>query len=391
MEGDRRAHLLDLIFTGAEESPPWGSLLKQLRADLSLSYAAIVMRHSSEEAEDGYGSSDADWDYQSWWKQIFAAHYPQSNTFLKMNLAPGAVLTLKEVLDRDQGELSPTFVESLHAAGIDDLLYVNVGSYNEYSAHMYLARSDALGTFCDVEKQLCAFLVPHLERSLRLYSLRMSGAVRRDIAQHALSHLGVGSLLLDQDATVLGADHFARSIIKSNPKLTIKDNRFKLHDADLSTRFQAACDALLSAACHEKARALSIQSLDGEHVQLLVKRIEHDYGQSTQRYILVLISDTSRKKFEPTIEVVRDLFNLTNRESSIAVKLAQGYDPTEIAGALGLRVGTVRTHLKSIFSKTGMSRQADLVRAISMSVALFATDNDCWVSSLPAGASSPGT
>jgi DNA-binding CsgD family transcriptional regulator len=36
-----------------------------------------------------------------------------------------------------------------------------------------------------------------------------------------------------------------------------------------------------------------------------------------------------------------------------------------VADELGVSAATVRTHLKNLFEKTGMRRQADLVRLIS--------------------------
>jgi DNA-binding CsgD family transcriptional regulator len=44
--------------------------------------------------------------------------------------------------------------------------------------------------------------------------------------------------------------------------------------------------------------------------------------------------------------------------------LAEGATLDSAAARLGLRIGTVRTRLKTIFDKTGTHRQADLVRLV---------------------------
>jgi DNA-binding CsgD family transcriptional regulator len=49
--------------------------------------------------------------------------------------------------------------------------------------------------------------------------------------------------------------------------------------------------------------------------------------------------------------------------------LAQGESPREIADRLGVSVGTLRIQLKAIFSKTGVRRQAELVRLLLLSPA----------------------
>jgi DNA-binding CsgD family transcriptional regulator len=56
-----------------------------------------------------------------------------------------------------------------------------------------------------------------------------------------------------------------------------------------------------------------------------------------------------------------DTFHLTRREADVACLLAGGADISAIAAALDLGIGTVRSHLKHLFQKTGTSSQAALV------------------------------
>jgi DNA-binding CsgD family transcriptional regulator len=59
--------------------------------------------------------------------------------------------------------------------------------------------------------------------------------------------------------------------------------------------------------------------------------------------------------------VVQGLFDLTPAEARIARGIAAGRTIDELAREAGLAVGTVRQQLKAVFSKTGVSRQAELV------------------------------
>lgn len=59
-----------------------------------------------------------------------------------------------------------------------------------------------------------------------------------------------------------------------------------------------------------------------------------------------------------------DLFGLSRAEAAIAGGLMEGRRPEEIAERRNLRITTVRTHICSIYLKTGMSRQAELVRLL---------------------------
>jgi DNA-binding CsgD family transcriptional regulator len=60
-------------------------------------------------------------------------------------------------------------------------------------------------------------------------------------------------------------------------------------------------------------------------------------------------------------EALADSFQLTRREADVACLLATGADVPAIAAALDLGIGTIRSHLKHVFRKTGTTSQAALV------------------------------
>lgn len=58
-------------------------------------------------------------------------------------------------------------------------------------------------------------------------------------------------------------------------------------------------------------------------------------------------------------------FGLTGAENRIAELIANGARPAEIAELIGVAVSTVRTHIKSLFSKTHASNQLELALLLS--------------------------
>ncbi len=58
-------------------------------------------------------------------------------------------------------------------------------------------------------------------------------------------------------------------------------------------------------------------------------------------------------------------FGLTSAENRIAELIANGAKPVEIAELSGVAVSTVRTHIKSLFSKTRASNQLELALLLS--------------------------
>lgn len=69
-------------------------------------------------------------------------------------------------------------------------------------------------------------------------------------------------------------------------------------------------------------------------------------------------------------ELLQALFDLTPAESRIASQVTEGRSIERIALSTALSLNTVRTHLKSVFLKTGVQRQAELVSLLGMTIKL---------------------
>ncbi|HLH51485.1 MAG TPA: helix-turn-helix transcriptional regulator, partial [Roseiarcus sp.] len=63
---------------------------------------------------------------------------------------------------------------------------------------------------------------------------------------------------------------------------------------------------------------------------------------------------------------LHDLFNLTNREAAVALRLGDGLSLEAAARSLKIGVGTARNHLKGVFEKTGTKRQSELVALLGV-------------------------
>jgi len=87
-----------------------------------------------------------------------------------------------------------------------------------------------------------------------------------------------------------------------------------------------------------------------------------------RRSAIVVMRDPERRA-SVSAQVVGQLFGLTPAEATLATLLAQGADLDEAATELGIRRNTARSQLQSVFMKTNVKRQSELVRMILSSVA----------------------
>ena len=103
------------------------------------------------------------------------------------------------------------------------------------------------------------------------------------------------------------------------------------------------------------------RQLGGEVVAVLqivpVRRNAHDiFGAAS---CIVTLSEMKDREADATL--VQSLFDLTPAELAVARGIAAGQTVAAIVAASGRSVHTVRDQLKSIMSKTGSSRQAELI------------------------------
>jgi DNA-binding CsgD family transcriptional regulator len=70
----------------------------------------------------------------------------------------------------------------------------------------------------------------------------------------------------------------------------------------------------------------------------------------------------------PAPELLQALFDLTPAEARLASQLTEGRSIEQVALSDGLSHNTIRTHLKSVFAKTGVQRQAELVSLLGVTI-----------------------
>lgn len=80
--------------------------------------------------------------------------------------------------------------------------------------------------------------------------------------------------------------------------------------------------------------------------------------------VLVVVHDTAQRRGADRDMMVA-LFGLTDAEARLASALSAGHSLESASALLGIRPTMARSELKSVFRKTGVGRQQDLVRLLT--------------------------
>lgn len=80
--------------------------------------------------------------------------------------------------------------------------------------------------------------------------------------------------------------------------------------------------------------------------------------------VVALYLCAAQSRSLPSREALKLMYGLTPTEARVALLLARGMRSEEVAEAMAVSASTVAFHLRNVFSKVGVTRQADLVARI---------------------------
>ncbi len=100
---------------------------------------------------------------------------------------------------------------------------------------------------------------------------------------------------------------------------------------------------------------------DAEKLSLFVRRMPKT-SDGTTTFMVILVDPL--QQCPPAIDDLMDLFGLTRSEAKLTQKLAEGLSLDQAAELVGISHSSARTYLKTIFSKIGVNRQPQLMKAV---------------------------
>ncbi len=98
-------------------------------------------------------------------------------------------------------------------------------------------------------------------------------------------------------------------------------------------------------------------------LQIVVSPLRNSAIASQAVAAIAFVTDPLQRQ-RPTQDVLRARFGLTPAECRVALLSSDGHAPRKIANMIGVTDHTVRSQIKSIFSKTGVKRQGELIRLL---------------------------
>jgi DNA-binding CsgD family transcriptional regulator len=184
-----------------------------------------------------------------------------------------------------------------------------------------------------------------------------SDALQAALLARALDEIDHGLLLVDLGGRVLHANQPARRELAGGRALRAVDG--------LLCATLPASQAKLRQALKDAERdCRSIVELDPEGETLSLAFVPLAHGSARVDAVLIICSRRSNCE-TLTVQMFARAKRLTPAEQAVLTQLCAGRGAQEIACEQGIRVSTVRTHIKNVRQKTGRGSVREIVRELS--------------------------
>jgi DNA-binding CsgD family transcriptional regulator len=171
-------------------------------------------------------------------------------------------------------------------------------------------------------------------------------------------------VIVDDDLRVLFANRPAEALLAAGGRLRI--DAFGTLRCDEGIDLRPLVDAARDPVGRARPTLTVERRVNTASLRILAAPLHArvtDAAVSGRRAVMLVISDP---EFEAATrkERLRMLFGLTPAEAAFAMEIVKGDGRRAAAERRGIACSTARTHLSSIFEKTGTRRQAELVRLL---------------------------
>ncbi len=364
--------LIGQIYQGAFEDIAWKQSLELLRELLDARFVTLsIVAKSALRQEATINAGPIDFDQFLTYETEYQKHRPNVETRL------GQVYTINDWLTLNRSEFGK-FNELLEIGGINHYMGAWVCSLENIDCFVRVMRARDSDPFVKEEAHLISLLAPHFARSLELRSRMTQSEMVNQIYADAMDRLAVGGLVLDENGKIIVMNSIASDLLGRRDGLSMVNGTVRA----TSTHDDRALQALIRAALNAEAvaaeggerlhaQALSITRPSGARdLGLVVNgiRLGNKISDRWRSGVTIFIRDPeSAVRADPAI--LKQLFGFTQAESALATQLSRGDSLEDAAAELNIRYNTARAHLRSMFAKTGVTRQAELVRILVNGVA----------------------
>jgi len=231
---------------------------------------------------------------------------------------------------------------------------------------IFFQRNQDQQLFSSEDLELLNALVPHLHRAISLYLRLLEHDISNRPLKEALNLIKSPTILFDRRGIVTFANSAANEFAAARNWLNFKEQLLEIRSSELKTNFSQMLSKTVICSFTEEGYSGGVihADINGDKVAFCLQPMNASNDSETHGGALLFIHQQNQTIDESKIRMIEELFHLTSAEAQVSLLLSQGMSIKSITEFTDRKSDTIRTHLKSAFSKTGVNSQSQLVSLI---------------------------
>ncbi len=303
--------------------------------------------------------------------QAYSESYPKLDpTAATHSFGLAQVVSATDVVPHDEFRRGRFYREWAGPHGWVDVASAVVDKSATSCTFLSVVRHEATGVVDNEMRRRMALVIPHVRRAYLIGKTINLGQSEAACFSDILDGLSAGMILVDGIGRVVHANAAGNAILRAADFLRTIHGRLVAGDASTNAAFReilVAADAG-DAAIGVRGVALPLTAHDGEryvaHVLPLTSGVRRQAGLAFNAVAALFIRKAALEA-SATPDVIGRMYKLTPAELRVLLAIVDVGGVPEVAAALGVASTTIKTHLNRLFEKTGVCRQADLVKLVA--------------------------
>ena len=301
-------------------------------------------------------------------REYFEVYYPQDEAVPRLRALPdGNLVHLPDLYTGKEKEISRTYNEFVLPNGAQNS--VNVRMTVPQDSRVYwsvLRRKDSDGWKSD-QIQMIERLLPHVGRFVQLRQVLFDARASRTSLSQLLDNSRCGVIQLDWRGRIVQLNDYVRNLLHEGDGLFDKSGFLSARvPADNENLKRVLENALPKLGDPGVSGSVTVGRTSVAPRLLLyalsVGERQRNFEIARDAVLVLVVDPATKAAIDPA--VVAAALDLTPSESQIASLLAEGNSIRDIAQSTGRGESTIRWHIKHIFTKQGITRQAELIRRV---------------------------
>jgi DNA-binding CsgD family transcriptional regulator len=327
----------------------------------------LLSKYSSSKAENVYGYVGTDPDSL----QVYAESHPQLDAMVSaMQLDAERVVSTADLMPYDQFRLGRFYREWAEPRGWVDVACAVIDRSATSCTLLGIIRHQADGMVDDEMRRRMALVIPHVRRARHVGNTINLKQAEAACFSGILDGLSVGMILVDGNGCIVHANSAGSTILGAGDFLRAVGGRLAAGDAQTNETLREVITAADAGAAAVAIRGIAVPltAQDGEryvaHVLPLSSGAARRAGLASTAVAALFVRKVALEASSPS-DVISRIYKLTPTELRVLLAIVDIGGVPEVAAALGVAATTIKTHLGNLFEKTGVARQADLVKLVA--------------------------